>query len=330
MHILVTGGAGFIGSNFVHRTLETRPDYSVTVFDSLTYAGRMSNLKGTEAFGSRYTFINGDIRDSAVVDSIVERVDAVVHFAAESHNDNSLRSPDIFIDTNINGTFNIIQAATKYGVRLHHISTDEVFGDLPLEGVDRFHVNTPYAPSSPYSASKAASDHLVRAWHRSFGLKATISNCSNNYGPRQHEEKFIPRSILLIAAGYRPKIYGQGLNVRDWIHVDDHTDGVLMALERGTIGSTYLLGADCQKTNLQVIQTILKVLDKPSDYIEFVPDRRGHDLRYAIDASETKSELGWEPRRIDFEESLADVIRGYLNLNSQGYTLNMGDHSSAG
>lgn len=330
MHILVTGGAGFIGSNFVHRTLETRPDYSVTVFDSLTYAGRMSNLKGADVFGSRYSFIKGDIRDSAAVDSIVERVDAIVHFAAESHNDNSLSSPDIFIDTNINGTFNVIQAATKYGVRLHHISTDEVFGDLPLEGVDRFHANTPYAPSSPYSASKAASDHLVRAWHRSFGLKATISNCSNNYGPRQHEEKFIPRSILLIASGYRPKIYGQGLNVRDWIHVDDHTDGVLMALEKGTIGSTYLLGADCQKTNLQVLQTILKVLDKPSDYIEFVPDRRGHDLRYAIDASETKSELGWEPRRIDFEESLAEVIQGYLNLASEGYTLNMGDHSSAG
>lgn len=327
MHILVTGGAGFIGSNFVHRTLETRAEYSVTVFDSLTYAGRMSNLAGAEKFGARYSFIRGDIRDSAAVHEIAEGVDAIVHFAAESHNDNSLRSPNIFIDTNINGTFNVIQAATKFGVRLHHVSTDEVFGDLPLDGKDKFQVTTAYAPSSPYSASKAASDHLVRAWHRSFGLKATISNCSNNYGPRQHEEKFIPRSVLLLANGQRPKIYGQGLNVRDWIHVDDHTDGVLMALERGKIGSTYLLGADSQRTNLQVLKTILNIMNKPVDFFDFVPDRTGHDLRYAIDASATTAELAWEPNHRDFETSLIPVVQHYAKFSGGQFNLSAGDHS---
>ena len=328
MHIMVTGGAGFIGSNFVLRTLQTRPNYSITVFDSLTYAGRLSNLEGASDFGDRYAFIKGDIRDPIAVNEAMAGVDAVVHFAAESHNDNSLRDPAAFISTNVNGTFNLIQAATKFGVRFHHVSTDEVFGDLPLKGDQRFTPQTPYAPSSPYSSSKAASDHLVRAWHRSFGLQATISNCSNNYGPRQHEEKFIPRSILLVASGGKPKVYGNGLNVRDWIHVDDHTDGVLLALEQGTPGSTYLLGADCQRSNLQVLEAILEILGKPSDYFDFVEDRSGHDLRYAIDASITTNELGWIPRHTDFEGSLKEIVDHYSNLEPSKLRLSRADHSS--
>lgn len=327
MKILVTGGAGFIGSNFVVRTLETRPSFSVTVLDSLTYAGRLRNLREAEAYAGRYRFVEGDIRDEALVDQLVSEHDAVVHFAAESHNDNSLIGPRIFLDTNVMGTFNLIQAAVKHKVRFHHISTDEVFGDLPLEGEDRFTPETPYNPSSPYSSSKAASDLIVRAWVRSFGLQATISNCSNNYGPRQHEEKFIPRTILLVANGEKPKVYGDGLNVRDWIHVDDHTDGVLAILDRGRIGETYLLGADGERTNLQVVAAILRHMGKPADFIDFVKDRPGHDLRYAIDASRTVEELGWEPKHTSFEESLPEVIDYYLSLKSDEYSLAKGDLS---
>jgi dTDP-glucose 4,6-dehydratase len=243
----------------------------------------------------------------------VSKADAVIHFAAESHNDNSLHSPRPFIETNIMGTFELIQACVKHDVRYHHISTDEVFGDLPLGTPAKFTRETPYNPSSPYSASKASSDHLVRAWARSFGLRATISNCSNNYGPYQHEEKFIPRTILLINAGTKPKIYGNGENVRDWIHVDDHNDGVWAVLDRGEIGETYLLGADNQRSNLQVVAAILEAMGKPADFIEFVTDRPGHDLRYAIDASATISELGWSPKLNSFEEKLGEVIEFYLS-----------------
>lgn len=261
MRILVTGAAGFIGSNFVRRTLGLRADVSVIALDALTYAGRLSNLAGlAESFVGRYEFVHGDIRDAALVDSLISHVDAVVHFAAESHNDNSLKDARPFIETNVMGTFELIQAAVKHDVRFHHVSTDEVFGDLPLEGGERFSRSTPYRPSSPYSASKASSDHLVRAWVRSFGLRATISNCSNNYGPYQHEEKLIPRTILLAASGVKPKVYGAGVNVRDWIHVDDHNDGVWAVLDRGVIGETYLLGADGERSNLQVVRGVLGVL----------------------------------------------------------------------
>jgi dTDP-glucose 4,6-dehydratase len=225
-----------------------------------------------------------------------------------------LSDPEPFIQTNINGTFVLIQAAAKHGKRFHHVSTDEVFGDLPLEGSDRFTPDTPYNPSSPYSASKAASDHLVRAWVRSFGLKATISNCSNNYGPYQHEEKLIPRTILLIAAGIKPKVYGSGANVRDWIFVDDHTDGVWAVIEKGQIGETYLLGSDNQRSNLQVVRSILAAMGKEEDFIDFVEDRPGHDLRYAIDASKTIKELGWKPKENSFEDKLPEVIDFYKNL----------------
>ena len=308
MKVLVTGGAGFIGSNFVRRTWATRSHVEITVLDALTYAGRLSNLSGLE---DKYEFVEGNICDSALVDSLVSKADVVVHFAAESHNDNSLKSPKPFIETNVFGTFELIQACVKHDVRFHHVSTDEVFGDLPLEGPEKFTRDTPYNPSSPYSASKASSDHLVRAWVRSFGLKATISNCSNNFGPYQHEEKLIPRMISLIAQGKKPELYGNGANVRDWIHVDDHNDGVWAVLDKGQIGETYLLGADNQRSNLEVVRALLEIMGKPADFIEFIGDRPGHDLRYAIDASATEAELGWKPKHGNFEEKLAETVTFY-------------------
>jgi dTDP-glucose 4,6-dehydratase len=305
---LVTGAAGFIGSNFVRRSLSLKPDLQITVLDCLSYAGRLSNLEGLL---EKITFIKGNILDKRLVDKLVSETDVVVHFAAESHNDNSLSDPEPFIQTNINGTFVLIQAAAKHGKRFHHVSTDEVFGDLPLEGSDRFTPDTPYNPSSPYSASKAASDHLVRAWVRSFGLKATISNCSNNFGPYQHEEKLIPRTILLVAAGQKPELYGNGANVRDWIYVDDHTDGVWAVIEKGQIGKTYLLGADNQRSNLEVVAGILMLMGMPEDYISFTSDRPGHDLRYAIDGTATEQELAWNPKHRNFVEKLGETIGFY-------------------
>jgi dTDP-glucose 4,6-dehydratase len=309
LRILVTGGAGFIGSNFVRRTLETRPEARITVLDALTYAGNLSNLDGLEG---RYSFVQGNILDTAQVERLVQDSDLVVHFAAESHNDNSLKSAKPFVDTNVNGTFELIQACVKYDIRFHHISTDEVFGDLPIESTAKFTPDTPYNPSSPYSSSKAASDLLVRAWGRSFGLQYTISNCSNNFGPYQHEEKLIPRMIRLIASGNKPELYGNGRNVRDWIHVDDHNDGVWLIIERGQVGETYLLGANSERSNLQVVESLLELMGKPRGWIEFIEDRPGHDLRYAIDASKTKAQVGWEPRQRSFEDSLASVVPFYL------------------
>lgn len=310
MKILVTGGAGFIGSNFVRMTTSTREDVKVTVLDALTYAGRLENLEGLE---SKIEFVQGSILDTKLVQSIVGKFDQVVHFAAESHNDNSLRSPKAFIETNIQGTYNLIEACSQNRVKFHHVSTDEVFGDLPLNGDEKFTRQTPYNPSSPYSASKASSDHLVRAWTRSFGLSATISNCSNNFGPYQHEEKLIPRMISLIAAGKKPQLYGTGSNIRDWIHVDDHNEGIWAILDRGKSGQTYLLGADNQRSNLEVVQAILRIMGKPQDWIEFIRDRPGHDLKYAIDASETEHELAWKPKHGNFEEKLAETVGFYLS-----------------
>ncbi|WP_062304061.1 dTDP-glucose 4,6-dehydratase [Demequina subtropica] len=307
MRLLVTGGAGFIGANFVRLTLATRPDVSVTVLDLLTYAGNASSLPDD----ARVTLVKGDIADPEMVDALVREADAVVHFAAESHNDNSLDEPWPFVHTNLVGTFQLLEAARRHGVRFHHVSTDEVYGDLPLGTPDRFTPETPYNPSSPYSSTKAGSDLMVRAWVRSFGLEATISNCSNNYGPFQHVEKFIPRQITNLIDGVRPKLYGAGLNVRDWIHVDDHNRAVWTILEKGAIGETYLIGADGEASNKDVIAAVLELMGHAPDDFEHVPDRPGHDLRYAIDATRLREELGWEPQYGDFRAGLAATIAWY-------------------
>ncbi len=307
---LVTGGAGFIGANFV-RLLLSGADRStrVTVLDALTYAGARSSL--TDLDPARFTFVHGDIGDAQLVDQLVEHHDVVVHFAAESHNDNSLLDPSPFVQTNLVGTFRLLEAVRRHDRRFHHISTDEVYGDLSLEGGERFTETTPYNPSSPYSSTKAGSDLLVRAWVRSFGVRATISNCSNNYGPYQHVEKFIPRQITNILDGIRPRLYGAGANVRDWIHVSDHNDAVLRIIEDGVIGQTYLIGADGEADNRTVVQTLLELMGQDSDAYDLVPDRVGHDLRYAIDASRLRRELGWTPRYTALADGLAETIRWY-------------------
>lgn len=309
MRILVTGGAGFIGSNFVHYVYRERPDWHITVFDKLTYAGNKANIAGLDE--NRVSFIQADICDEAAIDAAIADCDAVVHFAAESHNDNSLHSPRPFLDTNIIGTYQILEAVRKHNKRLHHISTDEVYGDLELDDPAKFTPETPYNPSSPYSSTKAGSDLLVRAWVRSFGVQATISNCSNNYGPYQHIEKFIPRQITEILEGRKPKLYGAGENVRDWIHTEDHSSGVLAILEKGKIGETYLIGADGEKNNKEVVELILKDMGKDSSDYDHVNDRPGHDMRYAIDATRLRTELGWEPKYTNFEEGLKDTIAWY-------------------
>jgi dTDP-glucose 4,6-dehydratase len=307
--ILVTGGAGFIGSNFVRHVYRERPDWHITVLDALTYAGNEKNLEGLDP--ARVQFVKGDICDEALVDKLTSEVDAVVHFAAESHNDNSLAGPWPFVETNVVGTFRLLEAARKYQKRFHHISTDEVYGDLELDDPNKFSEKTPYNPSSPYSSTKAGSDLLVRAWVRSFGLEATISNCSNNYGPYQHVEKFIPRQITEILEGRKPKLYGSGENVRDWIHTEDHSSAVLTILEKGKTGETYLIGAEGEKNNKEVVELILELMGKdPNDY-EHVNDRPGHDLRYAIDAGKLKTELGWQPKFTDFKTGLSETISWY-------------------
>ena len=306
--LLVTGGAGFIGSNFVHHVIEHTDDH-VTVLDKLTYAGNRASLEGLPT--DRLTFVEGDIADAALVDGLFADADAVVHYAAESHNDNSLNDPRPFLDTNIIGTYTLLEAARKHGTRLHHISTDEVYGDLELDDPARFTESTPYNPSSPYSSTKAGSDLLVRAWVRSFGVQATISNCSNNYGPYQHVEKFIPRQITNVIRGVRPKLYGKGENVRDWIHADDHSSAVLTILDKGVIGETYLIGADGEKDNKTVVELILELMGQPSDAYDHVTDRAGHDLRYAIDSTKLRTELGWQPQYRDFEAGLAATIDWY-------------------
>ncbi|MFD6515611.1 dTDP-glucose 4,6-dehydratase [Rhodococcus sp. NPDC060176] len=308
MRVLVTGGAGFIGANFVHQTVAERPDAEVTVLDALTYAGNKSSL---DSIADRITFVHGDITDASLVDELVGAADVVVHFAAESHNDNSLADPWPFVQTNIVGTFTLLQAVRKHDVRYHHISTDEVYGDLELGDPDRFTESTAYNPSSPYSSTKASSDMLVRAWTRSFGVRATLSNCSNNYGPYQHVEKFIPRQITNVLAGLRPKLYGDGLNVRDWIHVDDHNSAVWAIIDGGRIGQTYLIGADGEVNNRTVMETILQILGRGADEFDFVTDRPGHDVRYAIDSSLLREELGWSPRYEDFRSGLEATIDWY-------------------
>ena len=305
--MLVTGGAGFIGSNFV-RTALSRVD-KIVVLDKLTYAGNRDSLAGCDV-----ELVRGDVADAPLVNRLVARADTVVHFAAESHNDNSLRDPSAFIQTNLVGTYTLLEAVREHGARLHHISTDEVFGDLALGGTDAFTETTPYNPSSPYSATKAGSDHLVRAWVRSFGIPATISNCSNNYGPYQHVEKFIPRQITNLLRGEPAKLYGTGAQVRDWIHVDDHNDAVLTILERGELGQTYNIGAGgAHVTNKQVIEDICELM---GGTYEHVADRPGHDQRYTMDATKLRRELGWQPRYTDLRAGLEQTIVWYRDHES--------------
>lgn len=318
INILVTGGAGFIGSNFVHYVVNHHPDIHVTILDKLTYAGNIENLAGLPK--DKVKLVIGDIVDSKLVERLVKEIDVVIHYAAESHNDNSLKDPFPFVQANILGTYTLIEACRKYDVRYHHISTDEVYGDLPLredlpeqgEGLGgKFTTETPYNPSSPYSSTKAGADLLVRAWVRSFGLKGTISICSNNYGPYQHIEKFIPRQITNVLSGIRPKLYGEGKNVRDWIHVDDHSSAVWAILTKGQIGETYLIGADNEQSNKDVLELILELMDQPKGDYDQVTDRVGHDLRYAIDSTKLREELGWTPAFTDFREGLVNTIDWY-------------------
>lgn len=307
--IIVTGGAGFIGSNFAHWVVNNQSDVHVTVLDALTYAGNLDNLKGLPE--DRFTFVHGNICDADLLDEIVPKADAIVHFAAESHNDNSISDPAPFIRTNVEGTFQLLEAARKNGTRFHHVSTDEVYGDLALDDPAKFTEDSPYFPSSPYSSSKAASDMLVRAWNRTYGLDVTISNCSNNYGPRQHIEKFIPRQITNILCGIRPKLYGDGKNVRDWIHTEDHSSAVWEILTKGRSGETYLIGADGEKNNIDVLRAILERMGKQPDDFDWVKDRPGHDRRYAIDSTKLQRELGWKPKHTDFSEGLDNTIAWY-------------------
>lgn len=320
MRLLVTGGAGFIGANFVRTAVRERPDVSVTVLDALTYAGSRQSLAGVE---SAIRLVQGDITDAEIVGKLVAESDAVVHFAAETHVDNALADPEPFVRSNVLGTFTVLEAvrhasagATSKGVRLHHVSTDEVYGDLTLDDPSRFTESTPYNPSSPYSSTKAAADMLVRAWVRSYKVAATMSNCSNNYGPFQHVEKFIPRQITNILTGRRPKLYGTGANVRDWIHVDDHNSAVWRILTDGVIGRTYLIGADGERDNLSVMRTILRLMDRDGDDFDHVTDRAGHDVRYAIDPTPLRDELGWMPTHTDFEAGLRDTIAWYRDNES--------------
>lgn len=314
MKLLVTGGAGFIGSNFVRYVYSNRPDWIINVYDKLTYAGNEENIAGLDK--SRVIFTKADICNEADVDAAVKNCDAIVHFAAESHVDNSLSGPWDFVNSNVVGTFRLLEAVRKYDKRFHHISTDEVYGDLELDDPSKFTPDSPYNPSSPYSSTKAGADMLVRAWVKSFNAKATISNCSNNYGPYQHVEKFIPRQITEILEGRVAKLYGDGLNVRDWIHAEDHSSAVLTILENGRIGETYLIGANGEIDNKSVVKMILELMGKDSNDYEHVNNRPGHDLRYAIDASKLINELGWSPKYTNFKDGLGATINWYKTNES--------------
>lgn len=310
--ILVTGGCGFCGSAFVRYVVSNVPDVHVTVLDKLTYAANPDSIAGLPE--DRVGLVVGDICDLDLLDRVVPGHEAIIHYAAESHNDNSIVDPGPFIKTNVEGTYQLLEAARRHHVRFHHISTDEVFGDLALDDPRKFTEESPYRPSSPYSSSKAASDMLVRAWIRTYGLCATISNCCNNYGPHQHPEKFIPHSIACIKHGEHPKLYGDGLNVRDWIHVEDHARAVWSILTKGTVGETYLVGANCERSNLEVLKLILKAMGKDEDFIDWVKDRPGHDRRYAIDASKLRRELGWAPIHGDFAAGISRLCHSNMLL----------------
>lgn len=308
MRLLVTGGAGFIGSNFVHYILNRYPDYEVVTFDDLTYAGNLENLKAAEG-NPCHRFVRGSITNSTVVESLVEACDIVVHFAAESHVDRSILDPGAFVVTNVQGTFVLLEAARKYGKRFHHVSTDEVFGALGTDDAP-FDESTPYDPRSPYSASKAASDHLVRAYFHTYALPVTISNCSNNYGPYHFPEKLIPLAITNLLEGKSVPVYGDGLQVRDWLYVEDHCRAIDLIIHQGKLGETYCVGGNAETANIVLVKQLLELLGKDESNIEYVKDRAGHDRRYAINFTKIKNELGWEPT-VTLEAGLAKTVEWF-------------------
>jgi dTDP-glucose 4,6-dehydratase len=308
MNILVTGGAGFIGSNFIRYWMAHHPEDEITNLDFLTYAGNLENLKDVESH-PQYRFVKGDVADRDVVFPLVKDADLVVHFAAETHVDRSIMDPGIFVRSNIMGTQTILDAVKEYGTRFHHISTDEVFGALGPNDPP-FNEETRYDPRSPYSASKAASDHLVRAYFYTYNIPMTISNCSNNYGPYMFPEKLIPLFISNLMEGKKVPVYGDGQQIRDWIYVDDHSGGVDAIVSKGKVGETYCLGGNAEMSNIDLTKTLIKLLGKDESSIEFVKDRPGHDRRYAVDYSKAERELGWEPK-VTFEEGLKRTIEWY-------------------
>lgn len=311
MKILVTGGAGFIGSNFIHYWMDRYPDDKIVNLDALTYAGNPENLI-TKENHPNYEFIKGDICDIGLVNGLVKDIDLIVHFAAESHVDRSIHDSSDFIRTNIEGTRVLLDAAAKNGgIRFHHISTDEVFGTLGTDD-EPFHEDTPHDPRSPYSASKAAAEHLVRAYFHTHRVPVTISNCSNNYGPYQFPEKLIPLFVTNLIEGKKVPVYGEGKNIRDWIHVDDHNSGVEAIIKKGRIGETYCLGGENEISNIEITKMILEIMNHDHDKIEYVEDRKGHDFRYAINISKARKELGWEPQ-IDFKEGLRRTIQWFID-----------------
>lgn len=323
MKLLVTGGAGFIGSNFIHHILDTYPGDSVINLDLLTYAGNLENVaKYTD--DPRHSFVKGDIADASLVDPLVAECDAIVHFAAESHVDRSILGPETFVQTNVMGTFTLLEAARKYGKRFHHVSTDEVFGALaPTDPA--FDESTPYDPRSPYSASKAGSDHLVRSYFHTFGLPITISNCSNNYGPYHFPEKLIPLAITNLLEGKSVPVYGDGGQVRDWLYVEDHCRAIDLVLRRGKIGETYCVGGNGEKENLWIVKKLLALLDKDESLIEYVKDRPGHDRRYAINFNKINNELGWEPT-VTLEQGLAQTVEWFKSHQSWWKSVKSGEY----
>lgn len=310
--MLVTGGAGFIGSNFVMYMLSKYPELEIVNVDALTYAGNLENLKSIEN-NQNHAFIKADICDLPKMIEVTKGVDTIVHFAAESHVDRSILDPAAFVRTNVIGTHNLLEAALKNNVkRFHHVSTDEVFGALDLNPDNKFNENTPYNPHSPYSASKAASDHLVRAYGDTFGLEFTITNCSNNYGPFQFPEKIIPLFVANAIEDKPVPIYGDGKSVRDYLYVTDHCEAIDLVLQKGKVGETYCVGGGAEKNGIEIAQTVLEALGKPKELMTFVEDRKGHDRRYSIDNSKIKQELGWEPKH-SFESGIKETIQWYLD-----------------
>ncbi|GIW64015.1 MAG: dTDP-glucose 4,6-dehydratase [Patescibacteria group bacterium] len=326
MRILVTGGAGFIGSNFIRYWLFKYPNYEVVNLDKLTYAGNLENLKEVQDYPN-YTFVKGDICDQQLVDDIIKSVDVIVHFAAESHVDRSITDSSAFVKTNIIGTLTLLNSALKHKVkRFHHISTDEVFGSLTLDTDEKFSETSCYKPNNPYSASKASSDHFVRAFARTYGLPITITNCSNNYGPYQFPEKFVPLMITNLLEDKPVPIYGDGQYARDWLYVEDHCRAIDLVLKKGRLGETYLIGGmNDTITNLDLAKLVIKLMGKSEDLITFVKDRPGHDVRYAVDWSKINKELGWKPK-VDLKQGLKQTIDWYIKNRDWWQKIKSGEY----